>query len=211
MLSLVSENKQVKISKYCYVQDAKRALYSDILIRYIACKTLDIGNQELVFSSGECGKPFLVGYPDFHYNISHSGEWVVCAISNTEVGVDIEQVMPIDFNIAKRFFTEYEYSQLLTQPQNEQLNYFYKIWTLKESYIKCTGEGLKCPLNSFEFQIEGKDIQFTTENSNEFYFSQFEVEGYKLAVCSVTGISEVRVQYYMIKTCMDEIVDIEHV
>lgn len=194
LINCVSNEKRARIEKFHFIDDAKRTLYGDILVRYLACKLLNISNEKLMFSALKLGKPFLIGYPDFHYNIAHSGEWVVCAVSNREVGVDIEQVKQIDFGIAKRFFTEYEYNELMTKPQSEQVEYFYTIWTLKESYIKCIGKGLSEPLNSFGFRVNGDKAGLSDDRKDQYYFNWQNIEEYKLAVCTMAEMSDIEVQ-----------------
>ena len=56
------------------------------------------------------GKPRLLKYLNFFYNISHSGDYAICAVSDSEVGVDIQKIRKPDMRIAKRYFTEDEYN-----------------------------------------------------------------------------------------------------
>ncbi len=69
------------------------------------------------------------------------------------VGVDIEKIRPIDFAIAERFFTASEYRLLMDTAEQERLQLFYTLWTLKESYIKFVGKGLSIPLDSFAIEL----------------------------------------------------------
>ncbi|MDR1059826.1 MAG: 4'-phosphopantetheinyl transferase superfamily protein, partial [Clostridiales bacterium] len=93
--------------------------------------------------------PAIAGLP--HFNISHSGRHVVCALCDAPVGIDVEIVRPIDMNIANRFFSADERGRLFSEPADGhgRLELFYSIWTRKESFIKMTGEGLSRPLGSF--------------------------------------------------------------
>nr|WP_234447709.1 4'-phosphopantetheinyl transferase superfamily protein [Viridibacillus soli] len=92
-------------------------------------------NEEIEFQNNFYGKPYLQGFYKLEFNISHSGEWVVCAIDKFSIGVDIEMIKPIEFDIAKCFFTEEEYDDLLTVDSLKRLDYFYDLWTIKESYV----------------------------------------------------------------------------
>jgi 4'-phosphopantetheinyl transferase len=123
---------------------------------------------------------------DFHFNISHSGDWVVCAVDNLPVGIDVEKIHDVDLNLSARFFSEEEHKYLLSLEISKRRNSFFELWTLKESYIKADGRGLSIPLNSFSFKFANKDIVFTTTNQfNECYFKQYDIDtSYKLAVCS---------------------------
>lgn len=92
--------------------------------------------------AGEHGKPFISSRPQVHYNISHSGKYVVCILAPQEVGIDIqihsrqvnvrrvlERTVPVD--LAR---------EILDSPSTEKA--FYTQWVLREAYVKWTGEGL---------------------------------------------------------------------
>ncbi len=171
LMSLVSIEKRDRIMRFKLFNDAHRCLLGDLLARYTICNKLNIKNDQLEFGCNKYGKPILLKPEGLHFNISHSGDWVVCAVDTQPIGIDIEVIKPIDFNIAERFFTENEYSDLMNQNENDRLKYFYRLWTLKESYIKAAGKGLSIPLNSFAFTIKHQDILLTTDN--EFEASSF--------------------------------------
>lgn len=186
-MTFLSEDKRERINKYHKIDDAKRTLMADILVRTIICANLEIKNKDIYFDKNQYGKPFLRHFKDFHFNVSHSGQWVICAAHHLPVGIDVEHIKPVDFDIAKRFFTEDEYSDLLNMDSSLRLPYFYELWTLKESYIKAVGKGLSIPLDSFSFKIHDCNIVLKTNNVlKNCYFKQFSVNSnYKLAVCSM--------------------------
>ncbi|WP_157729153.1 4'-phosphopantetheinyl transferase family protein [Bacillus atrophaeus] len=85
----------------------------EILARYAISKLKGYSFKELTFTTNYYGKPFLESYEnDCYFNISHSGEWVVCAIDKGHIGINIERIAPIKLDIAKRFFTDEEYQDL---------------------------------------------------------------------------------------------------
>ncbi len=87
------------------------------------------------------GKPIFSQYPDCYFNLSHSGEMVLCALSDHPVGVDIEIVRPRKSEFPDYVFKGAEYERYLKL--GGDWNAFYILWTEKESIIKYTGEGLK--------------------------------------------------------------------
>lgn len=187
LLSCVSEEKRERIKRFHFIEDAKRTLYGELLVRYLACSKLDATNKGLKIYQNEFGKPFLYGYPNFHFNISHSGVWVVCAISEKIVGVDVELMKPIDFDIAERFFSDIEYQNLSNQRKEIQLEYFYDLWTLKESYIKCMGKGLSIALNSFHLVIDDQTqtVNVIPNQTPPVFLSRTTIDNrYKLSICS---------------------------
>lgn len=80
------------------------------------------------------GKPYTCVWP---VSISHSGNFVLVGISEKEIGVDIEVIKPFDRRLISRYFTKDEQDFIKTDAD------FFKIWTVKEAYLKLTGEGLK--------------------------------------------------------------------
>lgn len=101
------------------------------------------------FAFGPQGKPYLPERPDIHFSLSHSGGYVLCALSDSELGCDVEAPRPAKPELAARFFHPLECDWLFSLPPREQENAFLRLWTLKESYLKAVGLGLSLPLNSF--------------------------------------------------------------
>lgn len=113
--SCISTEKQERISRFHRFDDAQRTLIGDILIRHLLCQMLKIKNNKLIFKINKYGKPFLFNCNDIQYNISHSGKWVACAICDYPVGIDIEQIKPIDISIAEQFFSKDEVNYLMSK------------------------------------------------------------------------------------------------
>ncbi len=169
----ISEEKKQRILRFHRFEDAQRTLLGDILARYAICIRTGVQNKELHFDTNKFGKPILIAPNEIHFNISHSENWVVCAIDKKVVGIDVEVVKPIDLHIAEKFFSEAEYLSLINQPKELQTRYFYMIWTLKESYIKAEGKGLSIPLNSFEIKPENLKLNITlNEKEKDYHFHQ---------------------------------------
>lgn len=186
LLGFVSQEKKERLLRFHRYEDAQRSLLGDILARYIICNRLKVNNRDLVFSTNDFGKPILEEPRGIHFNISHSGNWVACAVDDNSVGIDIEVIKPIDFKIGERFFTGDEYLLLLNQPEELRLKYFYIVWTFKESYIKAEGKGLSIPLNSFNMKINNQDIYGLTVANSEiikYCFYQYFLDDN--TVCSI--------------------------
>ncbi|HEY5588720.1 MAG TPA: 4'-phosphopantetheinyl transferase superfamily protein [Candidatus Paceibacterota bacterium] len=172
LLSLISLKKQHKISKFKFAVNKKLSLFSDILVQYIACQILNVTTNDLHFANNEYGKPYLVGYPNFHYNISHTINAIVVGVSNKPIGVDIEKIKQSDLKIAKRFFTDNEINYTLSDTKRYD-KLFYEIWTRKEAYIKWDGRGLSIPLKSFDVKNDICGVTIRT----------FLIQDYLLSVC----------------------------
>jgi 4'-phosphopantetheinyl transferase len=159
LLLLVSPEKRSRIERFHHFIDAQRTLLGDMLIRMISRQKLGLDHEQITFSQNEWGKPFLVGYGDFHFNLSHAGRYVACVIDDEPVGIDIEEIKQIDMNIAKRYFNEKEKSYLFSFSEEQKRQVFFQIWTRKESYIKRDGRGLRIPLSSFSV-FDTSDVTF---------------------------------------------------
>lgn len=103
--NLISNEKRERMKRLLNLCDINRTLIGDLLIRSLICQKYKINNEEIKFIYNEYGKPFVQNFSDFHFNISHSGEWVVCATANSNVGIDIERVSDIEaLKLANEFF-----------------------------------------------------------------------------------------------------------
>lgn len=186
---LINSDKSYKIKKFTDKKDKIRSVIGEILIRTIIEEELCYGeSKDIKFEKNKYGKPYIKEYPQFNFNISHSEDIVVGASDNQPIGIDIEKVKTINYEgIARGFFTESEFNYIIKDSLYDKLERFYKIWTLKESYIKCCGQGLSLPLKSFSIDIDDCDnIKMSINNENkEYKFKSFNIElNYKLAVCS---------------------------
>ena len=172
-IKFVSPKRQLQIDKFRFDIDKKLSLFSDLFVRYSACKALDLKNPDLIFDKNAYGKPYLVGYPDFHYNISHTKYAIAIGLSETPIGVDIEKNKAADLQIAERFFSKGEQQYILSDNQKQEM-LFYEIWTKKEAYIKWLGKGLAIPLNTFD----------VTDTQMGRMFNTIEINDYLVSVCN---------------------------
>lgn len=135
----------------------------------------------LTYRYGERGKPYFERIP-LYFNLSHSGDYVLCAVSEREVGADIQRFQPVDMmRLAKRFFSEPECQELVRcEETRERQELFFRLWARKEAYGKLTGEGVAAVL--------GRDVRGVAADWREF----LPPEGYAAAVCTASGASELR-------------------
>ncbi|ETT49255.1 hypothetical protein BSK66_16675 [Paenibacillus odorifer] len=182
----IPQQKRERLKRFKRVEALQHSLIAELLVRVSLNKRLKVNNRDIEFVTNVYGKPSLKkrgGTVEF--NISHSGEWVVCALDELPIGIDIEQIQQADLNIAKRFFSQDEYVQLTECEEMGRMSLFFDLWTLKESYIKAIGKGLSLPLNSFSFRLNN-GIQLENHDAIGLYhFKQYHIdEKYKLAVCA---------------------------
>lgn len=127
-----------------------RSLGAELLLR-AALKDLGLPTEEpLAVVCDGAGKPRLARGPEF--SLSHSGEQVICALSDQAVGADIQRLRPWNPALTRRFFTGEETTWL--EGQREKDKAFSLLWSLKESYVKFLGSGIEgTRLTSFTVAI----------------------------------------------------------
>ncbi|SUY47142.1 phosphopantetheinyl transferase [Clostridium putrefaciens] len=186
LLTKISEERRRKTKKYARRIDQRRCIVGEILLRYILWKHYGITSKEIVFQYNEYGKPLLIKPKGIHFNISHSGEWVLCGVSDMPIGIDVEGRMVEVVAIAERFFSEDENRYINSHLLCDKYDAFYKIWTLKESYIKCVGMGLQIPLDSFSFVFLKEQINMFVDGrlDNKYIFKSKKIsDRYHMALC----------------------------
>lgn len=98
------------------------------------------------FAYAEGGKPYLKGRPDIHFSLSHCPAAVICAIATEPIGADIERIRHYNAELARRVLSPAELEQVedSAMPEVE----FTRLWTMKESLLKLTGEGIRRDLKT---------------------------------------------------------------
>lgn len=187
LLSFLPKESQEAVLRHKTAKGAQRTCFGELISRKIIQEKTSIPTQEIHFEKTNKGKPFMKNSP-IHFNISHSGDWVVLAVADIDVGIDVELLREINYRIATRFFSKYENALLEKLEGKNKSNLFFDFWTLKESYLKLLGTGLTKSLNSFTI-VKNEDGFTLKENSNKnrepVYFRQYRLsEGYKLSACS---------------------------
>lgn len=130
-------------------------------------------------TKNQYGKPGLTEFPDIHYSLSHAGGIAACMVSCRECGIDCEAVRPLRPNVMKRAFSERE-RRLIEEALPEQRDLlFFRLWTLKEAYVKALGIGISYPLHTAEFLLEGDRISTPIEG---YGFRQYIIRGGKYVV-----------------------------
>lgn len=187
LLELLPLTKRNRINRFMNPKDSYRSLVADLLIRFVISRELGIKNRDIIYTYNKYGKPFLKDHTDFHFNISHSGEWVVCAHGSAPVGIDIEKIRVIDLNLFSSFLSHEELKELNQISPELQLEFFFDIWTLKESFTKSLGLGLSLPLKQYSIKrINYKNISMKRNGRIQpCFFKQYNfLKNYKLSVCS---------------------------
>lgn len=188
LLNQIDEIRRKKIMRYHMPDDRKRSLAAGIIIKHILNEN---GLSENSLSCSENGKPLADG---LFFNVSHSGNYVVGVVSDCEVGCDIEKVSRAPMKVAQHYFSPAESEYINSEPDKDRA--FFTIWTLKESYMKMTGQGLSLALDSFEIlkTVNGFSLGKTPER--QCFFRTLEFDGYIFSVSNETDFVIKQTDFY---------------
>ena len=147
---------------------------------------------EPCYRYGKNGKPYLTD-SSFQFNLSHSGDFVFCGVSEQEIGVDIQKIQgDHELCLAKRFFADPE-CQALEACENEELRrrMFFRMWVRKEAYGKLTGAGIAGVVGKCLWRdvLVGEGPSACNPEKalwweNDLIWEEYDVpDGYRMAVC----------------------------
>lgn len=185
LFKYISKEKYKKLMRYKNINDKKRGVISELLVRYLISIRSEIKSNEIIIDKSKYGKPFVKNINEIEYNVSHSGKFVVCIIGNYPVGIDVEKISNIDLSVSDIVFETKEYEEFQQINDLEKREYFYRMWCLKESFIKAKGFGLYMNLNSFRINIVNENNIYCFYQGNKYYFKEYKIDlFYKLSICS---------------------------
>ena len=128
--------------------DRRRSVAAWLLLRQmLAERGLDA--DSLTITENEFGKPDFDSALGVHFSLSHAGDRVMVAVSDAEVGCDVERIVPIDDGMLKMALAETERMSLAAFSGEARDRAFIRLWVRKESYVKAVGRGLDIDLSTF--------------------------------------------------------------
>ncbi len=185
---MMSPERRKKVDACLFPKDKRLSLGAGILFDR---GLIDYGlrGREILVAYGENGKPYLPEHPHIHYNLSHSGGMAMAVFADAEAGCDVERIRQADMELAEHFFTPQEYAYIAGQRQEMRDWAFYRLWTLKESFVKAVGAGLAMALDSFCITIlpDGSIGNCPGPDGTEYEFWEYGGGGYWAAVCLKKG------------------------
>lgn len=164
----INKKRAEKSARYKRADDKKRCIAGGLFENKFL--------KNAVITTNEYGKP--IADNGLFYNISHSGDYIIFAIDDTEIGCDVEKHRDMEYlKMGKIIFCENEMNAL--KYANNIKEEFFKLWTRKESILKCLGGG---------FHIESKSVDvskdFAEYNNKIFYFKSWQIDDYTITLCS---------------------------
>lgn len=197
-LNKIEKERRRKLLAISSEKNRLRSLTAGCLLHEVLCRELGLLKEneppfEVAYEKD--GKPYLLDYPNVYFNLSHSGDYVCCAVGDMPLGVDIQKITDVKEGVARRFFTDEDNQRLAACGGEERKKLFFRMWSIKESYIKLTGRGMAGGLNTFEIDwqenrilgISALEIQEKAEGSEkaEAYFEEYSrLPEYCFCVCA---------------------------
>ncbi len=148
--AMMSEARKKAVLRYRGEKDRKRTVLGEMLARRGISEARGISERDIIFGRHDSGKPFAKNV-DIEFNISHSKDMVVCAVSDDKIGIDVEFIRDMDMRITKIACTERDKEYIFgckdadiesIVPDEAMILRFFRLWTAKEAFFKYNGSGI---------------------------------------------------------------------
>lgn len=178
--SSLSLERQRKADSYRFEKDRRLCLAAGVALDR-ALKDRGLSEKDFLVSYGEFGKPYIKELPDFKFNLSHAGNLAVVAVSEKEIGCDIEMMGRYSEAIVRRCFSADEQSYV--NNSKDKYAAFTRIWAAKESFLKALGIGLSAKLPDVSVHFEENGIRIEQKiDPRHWSTEERAIEEYILAV-----------------------------
>lgn len=154
--ALLSSDERRRAAAFHFEHLRHRYAFAHGVLRLLLGRYANQNPLDLLFSSGDQGKPRLVSAEGVEFNLSHSDDIALIGVTTGgEIGVDVEKIRPVDDmqELAQRFFCPAESEDLNSVAAEQRREAFFRCWTRKEAYLKAIGDGLRTPLDSFRVTL----------------------------------------------------------
>lgn len=184
----LSPYRQQKIAILRNDRDRNRSLGAGLLLDH-GLAVYGLQERSVEYDIGQWGKPALKYHPEICFSLSHSGDYAICTIGDRPVGNDIEHVREGRLKVANRFFAEEELAWLYeAETEGERTGRMFRLWTMKESFLKVIGRGMSLSLKDFVIRMDEESGRARVRHSFDakyYYMREYgEIDGYCTAVCA---------------------------
>lgn len=157
-IPLLSAERRARVERLKTEQSRVESLISGLLLSAVLSERCGTSPDKLRFAYGEHGKPYLPDYPECCFSLSHSRGYAALACDDEPVGADIQQILSQKQHALRFLHPDEQKSILSAEDKAEQ---FCRIWTMKEAYVKLTGEGMSRSFSSFDVLLMPESSFFT--------------------------------------------------
>jgi 4'-phosphopantetheinyl transferase len=189
-----------RAGRFHFDKDRRHFIVARGFLRSVVARYLKSQPETLRFEYGAYGKPALGTEHTLRFNLSHSNEVALLAVSlDADIGVDVEHIRA-DFaseDIARRYFSRAEVEVFNALPPEERVAAFFRCWTRKEAYIKAIGKGFSQSLSAFDVTLAPGMapalLRAEDDDASRWWMSDIEVgEGYAGALIVERPVAQVR-------------------
>ncbi len=195
LLYSLPESMQAYIRKFRFSDDQYRSMYGRLLLKQALCQHTNSAASIREFSIDHNKRPHLPTEPDFDFNISHSGDIVVCLVATNanRIGVDIEEKKRINLSDYSSLWRVEEVTYMNSDDRADYLDRFYQLWTQKEAVIKADGRGMSLPFNDIHINQATKTADV---DKQKWQLHPLSIdERYTAHLASLNPVDSVMIEY----------------
>ena len=183
----LSDGERERLGAFSLDRERKSFVATRILLKCVLSRFVDVPARSWQIDSDPFGAPYIRDKQNpfgIQINLSKSIEWVACAVSRVRCGVDVEDVTrPVDLESEPaNILSGAELEQLDALPREEKTSYFFKLWCLKEAYVKARGVGFHQKATSFSVQLLNEDGPCVTTSNSRLAGASDQKEQYRFAL-----------------------------
>lgn len=189
-LSFVSKQRREAIARFRMQKDKVRSLCCGLLLHFALEEEGITESRTWEIAKADGGKPYFKDHPEICFNMSHSGDYVVVAVSDMPIGVDIQKKEKLVKGMEKQICPE-RLDAILSMNDEEKETYILNAFSLKEAYMKYTGRGLGLSFQNIQIDEKSEIISQEGGKVPAFYskIDGIELSDYRLFVCAETKFS----------------------
>jgi 4'-phosphopantetheinyl transferase len=202
LAGLLSPAERERASRFHFERDRRRFTAARGRLRQLLGRYIGTSPGAVAIETGASGKPFTRREPPLEFNVAHSDNRAVFAFARGPVGIDVERVRPLPdlLATAARFFAPGEYEAVRHLAGAPLEDMFFMCWTLKEAYLKATGDGLSVPLSAFQMRLDRSEPRMLScdrdpEEPSRWQFAAWADGGFAIALAVVAEAPPVPVRW----------------
>ncbi len=157
LVQILSDEERIRAARFRFERDKKNFIEARGFLRIILGRYLKTSPHKLRFEYNKYGKPSIAKiHREIKFNLSHSDGLALYAVTRErEIGVDLERIKPdfIEEGMVSFCLTPRETAHFQMLSETERVSFFFDCWTLKEAYLKASGDGFLIPPNQIETSL----------------------------------------------------------
>ena len=201
--TFITDQEICRSKLFTTIRLQKEFIITRSLLRFLLSKITGQHPTKIHFRYNQYGKPYIVNSKTY-FNISRAQNYLLIAISNTEVGIDLEYIKQ-NIHIAdiEEYVFSFDEKQCYQNLKLEKIEYFFNVWSLKESILKLIGVGLNQPMNRLEIFREGLDLLQTSiipsKFNNKVLYSQ-KLQFHTKYICYISSYYNTKFTLYHVNS-----------